>query len=52
MTNKTFHHPLEVQTPVACGGVAVVPGDIIVGDDEGVIVIPAQHAERVAQVQL
>lgn len=31
---------------------AVVPGDIIVGDDEGVIVIPAQYVERVAELGL
>ena len=34
-TNKTSHYPSEIQVPVACGGVAVFPGDIIVGDGEG-----------------
>ena len=47
-TNKTIHHPSEIQVPVACGGVAVFPGDLIVGDQEGVVVIPAQLAEEVA----
>lgn len=31
--------------PVACGGVLVRPGDIILGDDDGVVVIPIEHAE-------
>ena len=34
--------------PIGCGGVAVYPGDIIVGDDEGVVVIPAHLADEVA----
>ena len=34
-TNKTIHHPSEIQVPIACGDVAVYPGDIIVGDEEG-----------------
>ena len=47
-TNKTIHYPSEIQVPVACGGVAVFPGDLIVGDQEGVVVIPTQLAEEVA----
>ena len=47
-TNKTIHHPSEYQVPVACGGVAVFPGDIIVGDGEGVVVVPAHLAADVA----
>ena len=47
-TNKTIHHPSEIQVPIACGGVAVFPGDILVGDGEGVVVIPAHLAEEVA----
>lgn len=48
-TNKTIHHPADIQLPVACGGVAVFPGDIVVGDDEGVVVIPREYAEQVAE---
>ncbi|MCY4605975.1 MAG: ribonuclease activity regulator RraA, partial [Gemmatimonadetes bacterium] len=44
----TIHHPSEIQVPIACGGVAVFPGDILVGDGEGVVVIPAHLAEEVA----
>ncbi len=48
-TNKTVHHPSEIQVPIACGEVAVYPGDIIVGDEEGVVVVPAELTEQVAQ---
>ena len=47
-TNKTVHHPSEIQVPIACGGVAVFPGDLIVGDQEGVVVIPVHMAAAVA----
>ena len=42
------HHAVESNVPIACGGVAVYPGDIIVGDGEGVIVIPHAIADQVA----
>ena len=48
-TNKTIHYPSEIQVPIGCGGVAVFPGDIVVGDGEGVVVVPAHLAERVAR---
>ena len=48
-SNKTVHHPSEIQVPIACGEVAILPGDIIVGDAEGVVVVPAQFAAEVAQ---
>ena len=35
--------------PIACGGVPVYPGDMIVGDGDGVVVIPAHLAEEVAR---
>ncbi len=47
-TNKTIHHPADVQLPVGCGGVAVYPGDVLVGDDEGAVVIPRHMADEVA----
>ena len=47
-TNKTVHHPSEIQVPIACGGVAVFPEDLLVGDQEGVVVIPAHLAAAVA----
>jgi regulator of RNase E activity RraA len=39
---------VESQVPIGCGGVAVYPGDVLVGDAEGVVVIPAAMAEEVA----
>lgn len=45
----TIHHPVEINTPIACAGVAVLPGDVLVGDAEGVIVIPLALADEVAQ---
>jgi regulator of RNase E activity RraA len=47
-TNLIHHHPVGLQEPIACGGVAVFPGDVMVGDAEGVICIPAAIAEEVA----
>lgn len=43
-----LHTPLEHQVPIACAGVTVFPGDVIVGDGEGAVVIPALLAEEVA----
>jgi 5-oxopent-3-ene-1,2,5-tricarboxylate decarboxylase / 2-hydroxyhepta-2,4-diene-1,7-dioate isomerase len=43
------HIPWEVNTTIACAGVTVTPGDIVVGDGDGVIVIPAHLAMEVAQ---
>ena len=42
------HHAVDANVPIACGGVAVYPGDVIVGDGEGVIVIPHGIADEVA----
>ena len=47
--NLVRHHAVESQVPIGCGGVAVYPGDVVVGDAEGVVVIPAKMAEEVAK---
>ena len=47
-TNLIRHHAADVQLPIGCGGVAVYPGDIIVGDGEGVVCIPRAMADAVA----
>ncbi|MFY8087264.1 MAG: ribonuclease activity regulator RraA [Rubrivivax sp.] len=47
-TNLTLHQALDINVPIGCGDVAVWPGDIVVGDGEGVIVIPAAIADEVA----
>lgn len=47
-TNVTLHHPVDLQLPIACGGVSVYPGDALVGDGDGVIVVPRHLAEEAA----
>jgi regulator of RNase E activity RraA len=47
-TNLTLHQALDINVPIGCGDVAVWPGDVVVGDGEGVIVIPAAIADEVA----
>jgi regulator of RNase E activity RraA len=42
------HHPLDLDVPIGCGGVAVYPRDILVGDREGVVVIPRHLADEIA----
>jgi len=42
-------HPVEFNAPVGLGGVAVYPGDVILGNEEGVVVIPAHLADEVAE---
>jgi regulator of RNase E activity RraA len=39
--------PGEINVPISCGGTVVMPGDIIVGDRDGVAVVPRAHAEEV-----
>ena len=48
-TNLTLHQAIAINEPIGCGDVAVFPGDIIVGDDDGVMVIPEHLAEVVAE---
>jgi 4-hydroxy-4-methyl-2-oxoglutarate aldolase len=40
--------PGAINVPIACGGVVVTPGDVIVGDDDGVVVVPREYAESIA----
>lgn len=47
-TNLTLHQALDLNVPIGCGDVAVFPGDVIVGDAEGVVVIPKEIADAIA----
>lgn len=47
-TNLTLHQALDINVPIGCGDVAVFPGDVMVGDREGVVVLPAHLADEVA----
>ncbi|KIO69737.1 MULTISPECIES: RraA family protein [Bacillaceae] len=42
----------EINVPISCGGVSITPGDIIVGDADGVVVIPQADAEKVLEKAL
>jgi len=47
-TNLTLHQAIAINEPIGCGDAPVFPGDVIVGDAEGVIVIPAHLADDIA----
>jgi len=48
-TNLTYHQPIDLNVPIGCGDAPVFPGDIIVGDSEAVIVLPAHLAAELAE---
>ena len=47
-TNLTLHQAIDMNLPIACGDVAVFPGDVVVGDAEGVVVLPSEMAEELS----
>jgi regulator of RNase E activity RraA len=47
-TNLSLHEAIDINVPIGCGDVAVFPGDVLVGDDDGVMVIPAGIVDEVA----
>jgi regulator of RNase E activity RraA len=47
-TNLTLHEAIDINVPVSCGDAAVFPGDILVGDGDGVMVIPQHLADEIA----
>lgn len=47
-TNITLHQAIDINVPIGCGDAPVFPGDVIVGDGEGVVVIPAAMADEIA----
>lgn len=47
-TSLILHEAIDIDVPIACGDVAVFPGDVLVGDEESVIVIPAHLADEIA----
>ncbi len=48
-TNLTLHQAIAINEPIGCGDVAVFPGDYIIGDDDGIMVVPSHLAEEVAE---
>lgn len=47
-TNLTLHQAIDINVPIGCGDAPVFPGDVILGDSDGVIVIPAHLADEIA----
>ncbi len=47
-TNLTVHQAIDINVPIGCGDAPVFPGDVVVGDGEGVVVIPANIADEIA----
>ncbi|MDP2378783.1 ribonuclease activity regulator RraA [Reyranella sp.] len=48
-TNLTLHQAIDINVPIGCGDAPVFPGDVILGDSDGVIVIPANIADEIAE---
>ncbi len=48
-TNLIRHHAVDINVPIGCADVPVFPGDIVVGDGEGVVVMPRHVADKVAE---
>ena len=48
-TNLTLHQAIDINVPIACGDAPVFPGDVILGDSDGVIVIPGHLADEIAE---
>jgi regulator of RNase E activity RraA len=47
--NLARHHAVDYNVPIGCGGVAVYPGDVVVGDADGVIIIPRHLVEEISR---
>ena len=47
-TRAAWHHVADLQVPIGCAGVAVYPGDVIVADRDGVLVVPRGLAAEIA----
>jgi regulator of RNase E activity RraA len=49
VTNLVQHHAVDLNVPIGCAEVAIYPGDIMVGDEEGVVCVPRHLATEVAE---
>lgn len=47
-TNLTVHQALDINVPIGCGDAPVFPDDVVVGDGDGVVIIPAHMANEIA----
>jgi regulator of RNase E activity RraA len=51
-TNLTRHQAVDINVPIGCGDAPVFPGDVVVGDAEGVVIVPAHLADEIADEAL
>ena len=51
-TGKFRHEAIEINGPVACAGVQIRPGDLIIADDTGIVVVPVERAQEVLDLAL
>jgi regulator of RNase E activity RraA len=51
-TRAAYHHVADLQVPIGCAGVAVYPGDVLVGDRDGIVVLPRALAAEIADAAL
>lgn len=49
-TRLSYHRVADLQVPIACAGVAIYPGDILVGDGDGITVVPRHLAAEIADL--
>ncbi len=49
MTNLATHHAVDLNVPIGCAGVPIFPGDILVGDSDGVVCVPRHLVSDIAQ---
>jgi regulator of RNase E activity RraA len=47
-TNLTLHQAIDINVPIGCGDAPVFPGDIVVGDADGAVILPAHLADEIA----
>jgi regulator of RNase E activity RraA len=47
-TNLTLHQAIDINVPIGCGDAPVFPGDVVVGDLDGVIIVPAEMVDEIA----
>jgi regulator of RNase E activity RraA len=52
LTNLAQHHAADINVPIGCAEVPIYPGDIMVGDEEGVVCVPQHLAAEVARAAM
>lgn len=48
-TNLTLHQAIDINVPIGCGDTPVFPGDVVVGDGDGVVVIPSELVDEITE---